>query len=132
MGYFAHNKTGMMRVLIIEDELSAARRLTQLLQDILPDADILGTIDNVDDAINRLTGNVLPDLVFMDIQLSDGTAFDILEKVNGGVPIIFTTAYDHYAVKAFKFDSIDYLLKPLKVDELKQAVSKYRQYHSLV
>jgi DNA-binding LytR/AlgR family response regulator len=114
-----------MKVLIIEDEAPAARRLTALVKEIRPQAEILGQIDSVETAIEWCNNNPLPDLAFMDIQLADGLSFDIFEAVPVKCPVIFTTAYDEYAIKAFKVNSIDYLLKPIDKDELAKALDKF-------
>ena len=112
------------KVLIIEDEQLNTNRLVRLLQQLKPDWTILEPIETVASAINWLKNNPKPDLLLMDIRLSDGLSFEILEAVEVTIPIIFTTAYDEYAIKAFKFNSIDYLLKPIDSDELKQALEK--------
>ncbi|KAA6436703.1 response regulator transcription factor [Dyadobacter flavalbus] len=115
-----------MRILIIEDEKPAARRLAQLITEKLPEAEIYGNIDTVTSAVEWLNKNPHPDLVFLDIQLADGISFEIFEKVKVTAPIIFCTAYDQYAIKAFKLNSIDYLLKPVDPDELAQALNKFQ------
>jgi DNA-binding LytR/AlgR family response regulator len=115
----------MMRILIIEDENLAARRLVKLIRDILPDCDISGNLDTVTAAVDWLNTNPQPDLIFLDIQLADGISFEIFEHVKVTSPIIFCTAYDQYAIKAFKLNSIDYLLKPVDPEELKQAMDKF-------
>src|SRR5687768_16630274 len=102
----------MTKILIIEDEKPAVRRLTQLLSQHLPEAQVLESLDTVTGAINWFSINPEPDLIFLDIQLADGISFEIFEKVKVTAPIIFCTAYDQYAIKAFKLNSIDYLLKP--------------------
>ena len=115
-----------MKILIIEDEKPAVRRLTQLITQELPDAQILESIDTVSAAINWFINNSEPDLIFLDIQLADGISFEIFDKVKVTAPIIFCTAFDQYAIKAFKLNSIDYLLKPIDPEELKQALIKFR------
>ncbi len=112
------------KVLIIEDEQLNTNRLVRLLQQLKPDWTILQPLETVASAVNWLANNPMPDLLLMDIRLSDGLSFEILETVEVNAPIIFTTAYDEYAIKAFKFNSIDYLLKPIDSDELKQALEK--------
>lgn len=114
-----------MKVLIIEDEAPAARRLTQLVKECRPDAEVLGQIDSVEEAIEWCNTNEMPDLAFMDIQLADGLSFEIFEAVSVKCPVVFTTAYDEYAIKAFKVNSIDYLLKPIDKAELKSAFDKF-------
>lgn len=117
-----------MNVLIIEDEKPAARRLNRML-------DALGVqvnemLHSVEESIAWFQENEHPDLIFLDIQLSDGLSFEIFEHVQISSAIIFTTAYDEYALKAFKLNSIDYLLKPIDEDELKSAVEKYKSQHT--
>ena len=118
-----------MRVVIIEDELPAANRLARMLQSITGEMDIVKRIDSVEAAVKYLgyAGNI--DLIFMDIQLADGLSFDIFQQTEVKAPVIFTTAFDQYTLKAFKINSIDYLLKPIDEKELKQAVEKYRQLY---
>ena len=118
-----------MQVIIIEDETPAANRLNKLLNDISSDININCRLDSVESAVNyfRSPGDI--DLVFMDIQLADGLCFDIFNQVNIKPPIIFTTAFDQYTLKAFKHNSIDYLLKPIDEKELRYAVEKYRQLY---
>lgn len=114
-----------MKVLIIEDEAPAARRLAQLIKECKPNAEILEQVDSVEGAVEWFNNNPVPDLAFMDIQLADGLSFEIFETVQVKCPVIFTTAYDDYAIKAFKVNSIDYLLKPIDKNELSQAFNKY-------
>lgn len=116
----------MTKILIIEDEKPAVRRLTQLLSEHLPEVKVLESLDTVTGAINWFSNNSEPDLIFLDIQLADGISFEIFEKVKVTAPIIFCTAYDQYAIKAFKLNSIDYLLKPIDPEELKQALNKFK------
>lgn len=111
-------------VLIIEDEKLNADRLKRLLKEIKSSIIILDVLDNIADSISWFKNNELPDLVMMDIRLSDGLSFEILETIKIDCPIIFTTAFDEYAVRAFKFNSIDYLLKPVEKTELENAVQK--------
>ena len=114
-----------MKVLIIEDEKPAARRLSRMIDDLgLSNSQLL---HSVEESINWFQNNEHPDLIFLDIQLSDGLSFEIFEHVTISSAIIFTTAYDEYALKAFKLNSIDYLLKPIDEDELKTAVDKFHQ-----
>ncbi|WP_433903115.1 LytR/AlgR family response regulator transcription factor [Sphingobacterium puteale] len=111
-------------VLIIEDEKLNADRLKRLLKEIKPSIQILDVLDNIADSITWFQSNESPDLVMMDIRLSDGLSFEILESIKIDCPIIFTTAFDEYAVRAFKFNSIDYLLKPVEKKELENALVK--------
>jgi DNA-binding LytR/AlgR family response regulator len=114
-----------MKVLIVEDELPAAKRLTQMIQEVRPQAEVVNIIDSVDAARDFFKNEPSPDLAFFDIQLADGLSFDIFEGLEIRVPIIFTTAYDQYMLKAFKVNSIDYLLKPIDDEELSYALDKY-------
>lgn len=116
-----------MNVVIIEDESSAVERLKKLLSVVAPQAKILAVLDSVSDAILWLSNYPEPDLLFLDVQLSDGLCFEIFESISFNSPIIFTTAYDEYALKAFKFNSIDYLLKPIREKELAQSICKYKE-----
>lgn len=114
-----------MKTIIIEDEKPAARYLAKLLQDegIVP----LATLNSVKEAIEWFKINEEPDLIFLDIQLGDGISFEIFEEVQPKSSIIFTTAYDEYALKAFKFNSIDYLLKPINKTDLRRAINKFKE-----
>ena len=116
----------MLNVLIIEDEPPAARRLGRLLQQLEPQAQIMEILDAVSSAVRWLEAHEA-DLIFADIHLADGNSFSIFEQVQVRTPIIFTTAYDQYAVRAFKLNSVDYLLKPVERDELAQAMAKFRE-----
>jgi DNA-binding LytR/AlgR family response regulator len=118
-----------MRVIIIEDEAPAAKRLTGLLQHISPGIGVIATLDSVEAAVHYLPSAVDIDLLFMDIQLADGLSFSIFEQVKLTTPVIFTTAFDQYTLKAFKVNSLDYLLKPIDETELRKAVEKYRQLY---
>ena len=114
-----------MTVIIIEDEKPAARRLNRMLLALGIEAKTM--LHSVEESLNWLQNNKHPDLIFLDIQLSDGLSFEIFEEIEVKSSIIFTTAYDEYALKAFKLNSIDYLLKPLDEDELKFAVNMYKK-----
>ncbi|MBK9358376.1 MAG: response regulator transcription factor [Bacteroidales bacterium] len=114
-----------MNVLIVEDEPFAQQELKRLLSATRDDVVVLDCIDSVEDTIDWLRSNTLPDLIFLDIQLSDGLSFEIFRKEKILCPVIFTTAYDEYAIQAFKVNSIDYLLKPVKQSDLSAALSKY-------
>lgn len=116
-----------MNCLIIEDEAPAARRLEKMLQAIDPNLEILGVLDSVESALTWFDTNAAPDLLLLDVQLSDGISFEILQKRSISSSIIFTTAYDEYALKAFKENSIDYLLKPIVQTELERAIAKFKQ-----
>ncbi|MEM8999326.1 MAG: LytTR family DNA-binding domain-containing protein [Bacteroidota bacterium] len=114
-----------MQVLIIEDEVRAANQLQNLLQTLGFGYVLLGIIDTVEESVLWFQNNQAPDLVFMDIQLADGLSFEIFQKVPLQCPIIFTTAFDQYAIRAFKVNSIDYLLKPIQQADLQQALTKF-------
>ena len=116
-----------MNVVIIEDEKPAARRLKRMLHKLGVEAEVM--LHSVEESIHWFQSHEQPDLIFLDIQLSDGLSFEIFEEVTIDSAIIFTTAYDEYALKAFKLNSIDYLLKPIDEDELKNAVEKYQHQH---
>jgi DNA-binding LytR/AlgR family response regulator len=118
-----------MKVVIVEDEIPAASRLAKLIKDIDGGIDILEKIDSVESAIKYFSKNNEADLIFMDIQLADGLSFDIFAGVNINVPVIFTTAFDQYTLRAFKVNSVDYLLKPIDEKELQQAISKYKKIY---
>jgi two-component system LytT family response regulator len=119
-----------MRVLIVEDEKSAVDNLKYLLKEVKPTIIIENVIDNVVDSIEYLKSNPPVELVFMDIHLADGVSFEIFDRTEVKIPIIFTTAYDQYAIQAFKVHSIDYLLKPLEVDDLQLAMQKFENMRS--
>ncbi|MEQ9438758.1 MAG: LytTR family DNA-binding domain-containing protein [Cyclobacteriaceae bacterium] len=119
-----------MNVLIIEDEYPAAERLQQLLERLSEPVNVVGVLDSVENASDWFQTNHSPDLILSDIQLSDGLSFEIYEKIIVKSPIIFTTSYDEYAIQAFKVKSIDYLLKPIKFEELDKAIRKFKQLKS--
>ena len=118
-----------MKAIIIEDEQSAADNLRFLLQSVEPEIQVIESIETVSDAIVFFKQNKAYDLVFMDIHLADGNSFEIVREVDPIAPIIFTTAYDQYAIQAFKLNSIDYLLKPIREAELKNAILKFKDKH---
>ncbi len=115
-----------MKTLIIEDEPLAATRLEELLAGCDPDIEVVGKCDSVKRSVKWLQGNPLPDLMFLDIQLGDGLSFEIFEEVAVDCPVIFTTAFDAYAIEAFRLNSIGYLLKPIKTEELQSVIEKYK------
>jgi len=117
----------MYRVIIIEDEKPAAEWLKQLITKFNPEIKILAVIDSVRGALEWFQMNSAPDLAFFDIQLADGISFGIFEQIQVPCPVIFTTAYEEYAIKAFKVNSIDYLLKPIAYQELEASLQKFRQ-----
>ena len=116
-----------MNILLIEDELTAARRLTKMIAELVPESTVLAHLDSVESSIAWLEQHPAPDLIFMDIQLADGESFEIFEHVEVNAPVVFTTAYDRYAIEAFRVDAIGYLLKPIKTDELRAALEKYHR-----
>lgn len=121
----------MYKVLIVEDEKPAAEWLKRIIHEYNPQVLVLDVIDSVSDAVGWFQTNQPPDLVFMDIQLADGLSFEIFEKTEVLCPVIFTTAYQEYAIKAFKVNSVDYLLKPISQEELAVAFRKFvNQYHN--
>ncbi len=113
------------RTIIIEDEKPAARKLERLLS-LFPDLELVATIHSVEEGIEFFQNEEHPDLIFSDIVLGDGLSFDIFEKVSTKSFIIYTTAFDNYTLKAFKLNSIDYLLKPITEEDLKTAIDKYK------
>lgn len=115
-----------MRIVIIEDEKPAAKLLIRQLGGHFQQAEILGNLDSVEKATAWFRENPAPDLVFCDIQLADGLSFEIFEKVKLSTPVIFTTAFDQYAIRAFQVNAIDYLLKPIDPEELARAVDKFK------
>ena len=119
-----------MKILIIEDEEPAAKRLQKMVKEIEPVATVTDTIVSISSAIKWFAANELPDLIISDIQLSDGLSFEIFKAVEILCPVIFTTAYDQYAIEAFKVNSIDYLLKPIKKEELANAIAKYKKLNT--
>lgn len=116
-----------MRVLIVEDETAAVRNLRSMLRSIEPLAEITGVTDSVNGTVEWLNTNNAPDIIFMDIHLADGDAFLIFDKVRVLAPVVFTTAYDRYALEAFRVNSIDYLLKPVQPGELKRSLDKFKR-----
>jgi DNA-binding LytR/AlgR family response regulator len=117
-----------MKVLIVEDETVAYENLTAILKEINPAIEVAGNTESVQQTVNWLQANPEPDLILMDIHLSDGSAFSIFDMMNVETPIIFTTAYDEYAIEAFKVNSVDYLLKPVKTEELERAIHKFSKW----
>lgn len=116
-----------MDVLIIEDEPRAANQLQNMLATCNFEYELLDIIDTVEDTITWFENNKMPNLVFMDIQLADGLSFEIFQKVEVEAPIIFTTAFDQYAIQAFKVNSVDYLLKPIQEEDLQKALQKFNK-----
>lgn len=118
-----------MKTIIIEDERLAAERLEELIKEIDPVIEVSAKLTSVEGSVKWLKKNK-PDLIFLDIQLEDGLSFSIFNEIKVDSPIIFTTAYDNYAIKAFKLNSIDYLLKPVKKEELRESINKYKTIKS--
>lgn len=116
-----------MKLLIIEDEPASAQRLKKLVEEVEPGAEVLEMVDSISSAVAWFNTHSAPDLVLSDIHLADGLSFEIFRQVNLSCPVIFTTAYDQYAIQAFKVNSIDYLLKPVKKAELTDALSKFKK-----
>mgnify|MGYP002522437999 CR=1 FL=1 len=114
-----------MKALIIEDEVMAAKALKKLLCEVSPGIEIVGILETIEDSVEWIEENPVPDVIFMDIHLADGSSFAIFDKVNITCPVIFTTAYDEYALKAFEVNSIDYLLKPVSKEALERAMHKF-------
>ena len=125
-GCRCNNPKNKMKALIIEDEKAAARNLTALLKEVSPQTEVIGVLDSVTESIAWFEANPAPDVVFLDIHLADGSSFEIFDHVQIDCPIIFTTAYDEYALKAFKVNSIDYLLKPIGASDLRRALDKLK------
>ena len=120
-----------MRVVIIEDETAAAQNLTAILRKVCPDVEIVEALDTVVDSVEFFRSEPKIDLVFMDIHLADGSSFRIFDSVDVATPIIFTTAYDQYAIEAFKVNSIDYLLKPINEEGVRRAIEKWQRLTSI-
>lgn len=119
-----------MKVLLIEDEIAAGRRLRKMITELKKDIEIIDILDSVKAAVKWFKSNSQPDLVFMDVHLADGECFEIFKQVEINCPIIFTTAYDEYAVRAFDVNAIAYMMKPVKTAELEAALRKYQKLKS--
>lgn len=117
-----------MKAVIIEDEKAAVRNLTSLLEEVRPELQIITVLDSIAGAIEWFSASPMPDLVFMDIHLADGSAFEIFEHIRITCPVVFTTAYDEYALRAFKVNSIDYLLKPIGREDIEHALEKLNRF----
>lgn len=118
-----------MKVLIIEDETAASENLTAMLHEMDSDIEVVKVLESVQQTVRWLSTNPAPDLIFMDIHLSDGSAFTLFQEMEVSTPIVFTTAYDQYALDAFAVNSIDYLLKPIKTADLKRALEKFKRWN---
>ena len=117
-----------MKILIVEDEELAVKKLQKTLHSLGENIDIVGTTDSIASTVNWLQSNPAPELILMDIELADGQSFEIFNLTEVKSPVIFTTSYDEYALKAFKVNSVDYLLKPVQKDELESALAKFRNF----
>ena len=113
-----------MKALIIEDEPRAREHMIHLLGQNFPQVEVVGAVGSIKDAVNWISTQPSPDVIFMDVELSDGTSFDIFTQVEIPAPVVMTTAYDQYAVQAFEINAVDYLLKPIGLPELKRAISR--------
>ncbi|MDX1760949.1 MAG: LytTR family DNA-binding domain-containing protein [Christiangramia sp.] len=119
-----------MKVVIIEDEAFAADALEALILQLRPETEVLEKLESIEEAVEWFNSNRSPELIFCDIHLSDGNSFEIFKQIEIKCPVIFTTAYDEYAIEAFKVNSIDYLLKPIGKKELKAAICKFESLKS--
>ena len=115
-----------MKAVIVEDEIFAAQALQGLIYEVDASIEVLSILQSIDESVEWFRSHPVPDLVFMDIHLADGSSFTIFDEVNIACPVVFTTAYDEYALKAFEVNSIDYLLKPINRKDLERAVAKYK------
>lgn len=117
-----------MKVLIIEDEHIAAMALQELIKEVDESIEILTVLQTIEESVEWFNTHAMPDLLFLDIHLADGSSFAIFDEVEVSCPIVFTTAYDEYALKAFELNSIDYLLKPINKNDLQRAITKYENF----
>jgi DNA-binding LytR/AlgR family response regulator len=113
-----------MKILIIEDEPRSAASLERIIKEMKPEVDIIGKCQSIEASVKFLAGHILPDLIFMDIQLADGIAFEIFKQVEVLAPVIFCTAFDAYSIQAFKQNGIDYILKPFTGEDIEKALDK--------
>jgi two-component system response regulator LytT len=120
-----------MNILIVEDEELAVKKIQKTLSGVDPNANVVGITDSITATVDWLNKNPSPDLILMDIELSDGQSFEIFTRVEVKSAVVFTTSYDEYALKAFKVNSIDYLLKPIQKEDLESALQKYRQMKNM-
>ncbi len=116
-----------MKAVIVEDEHIASRRLAQLVGELAPEVEIVAQLTSVESGLAWFQDNALPQLIFLDIQLNDGYGFDILDQLAEHPPVIFTTAYNEYAIRGFKYNGLDYLLKPIDKNDLRTALDKFRK-----
>src|SRR5438067_880026 len=120
-----------MKVFIVEDEELAVKKLRKTLESVDSAAQVVGVADSIRCSVNWLQNNPAPDLILMDIELCDGQSFEIFDKVDVKSTVIFTTSYDEYALKAFKVNSVDYLLKPIQKEDLQAALDKFKKMKSM-
>lgn len=120
-----------MKILIVEDEDLAVKKIRKTLADVDAEAEVVGVTDSIKTSVEWLRNNPSPDLILMDVELSDGQSFEIFSRMDVKSPVIFTTSYDEFALKAFKVNSVDYLLKPIQKEDLDKALLKYRQLKTL-
>ncbi|GMN09786.1 LytTR family DNA-binding domain-containing protein [Croceitalea sp. MTPC9] len=116
-----------MKAVIVEDEEFASKRLAQLVNELAPDIEIASSLNSVESGSEWFSKNVMPDLIFLDIQLNDGYGFDILDGLQDHPPVIFTTAYNEFAIRGFKYNGLDYLLKPIVKEDLKKSLEKFKK-----
>jgi DNA-binding LytR/AlgR family response regulator len=120
-----------MKILIVEDEVLAAKKLTKTVASVDENAEIIGIADSIQGTVEWLNNNPAPDLILMDIELADGQSFEIFGLTEVKSPVIFTTSYDEFALQAFKVNSIDYLLKPVQKEDLEAALNKFKQLKTI-
>jgi len=120
-----------MKVLIIEDEELAVKKLRKTLHSVDASAEVVGVADSIRSSVNWLESNPTPDLILMDIELADGQSFEIFDKTEVKSTVIFTTSYDEFALKAFKVNSVDYLLKPVQKEDLQVAIDKFKNLKNM-
>jgi two-component system response regulator LytT len=123
---FHYYKTNTMKIIIIEDEAPALNRIKKMVLELQPNATVLATADSIESAVIAIKDNPETELLLMDIELADGQSFEIFNQIEVKCPVVFTTAYDEFALKAFKVNSIDYLLKPVEKDDLRKALTKFK------
>jgi two-component system, LytTR family, response regulator LytT len=116
-----------MKILLIEDEQPAAKQLTKMLLQLDATIKVIEVLDSIESSVRWLQQYPMPDAIFMDIQIADGLSFEIFNQVTIEAPVIFTTAFDHYAIKAFRVAAVDYLLKPIEPDDLQQAIQRLKE-----
>jgi two-component system, LytTR family, response regulator LytT len=115
-----------MNVILVEDEFSARQNMLAIFEELNVDINVLACLESIEDAVCWIESNPKPEIAFFDIQLADGVSFEIFDKTEVSFPVVFTTAFDEYAIKAFKVNSIDYILKPIKKSDIEFAINKYQ------